>query len=74
MTITIAYFERDIAVCYDGAGRVLNIHLGELPEEAREGDTLRYADGEGYVIAGAESADHNARIADKRLRHFYDEN
>jgi|GEM_PF-4681803 len=74
MYITIAYFEGDIAVCRDEQGRVLNIHLGELPEEAREGDLLEYAAEGGYVMAGAESADYNSRVADKRLRHFYDEN
>jgi len=74
MYLTIAYFEGDIAVCHDGQGRVLNIHLGELPEEAREGDLLEYAADCGYVVAGAESADYHAQVADKRLRHFYDEN
>lgn len=74
MTITIAYFEGDIAVCHDGQGRVLNIHLGELPEEAEEGDILDYAEDGGFIMAGGGGEDHDARVADKRLRRLYDEN
>lgn len=74
MYITIHCFEGDVAVCFDRQGRLFNIHLGELPLEAREGDMLEYDRDNGYLIVGSAASDHNARIADKRQRRFYDEN
>ena len=73
MYITIDRFEGDVAVCFDEKGVIYNIHLGELPEEAREGDVLEYT-AQGYIVSYGKTEDHTSRIADKMQRRFYDEN